>query len=162
MLIFYLEPVLLWVLFPCLFLYLNLGPQSWRQCQACLSWKAICMRIEAGQKHSLLAGFASKEEHPSLVVPLRPSAWYHRREGTHVHGDPMLQQGMAQTDCSQRPSYAAHTAVRSAPVPLRLEQRMMSRLGLPCWSNPSFPEKILSCSNHMVTFGWPSLGFTFP
>jgi len=71
------------------------------------------MRIEAGQKHSFLAGFASKEERPSLAVPLRPSTWYHRREGTHMRGDPMLLQGMAQTDCSQRPTYAALSVISS-------------------------------------------------
>lgn len=67
------------------------------------------MRIQADQKHSLLVGFACKEEHPSDALPPKPFKWYHRREGTHV--DPTLQQVIAQTDCSQRTPYAAHRAV---------------------------------------------------
>lgn len=48
------------ILFPCLFLYLNLEPnQSFGQFQTSLSLKAICMKIQAVQKHSLPVGFTA-------------------------------------------------------------------------------------------------------
>lgn len=72
--------------------------------------------------------------------------------------DPLLPKAILH--CTYRSDHLH--SVPSAPVTLYLELCMMSRLALPCWSNPRLPEKILSCSNHMVMLSSHPLGLLFP